>query len=41
MLEFHRGGSIRNIIYQQGQFDCVREQLYGKYNFQNISNMKK
>lgn len=34
-----QGGSIRNIIYQQGQFDCAREQLYGKYNSQNIYNM--
>lgn len=34
-----QGGSIRNIIFQQGQFDCVREELYGKYNSQNIYNM--
>lgn len=34
-----QGGSIRNIIFQQGQFDCVREELYGKYNPQNIYNM--
>ncbi len=34
-----QGGSIRNIIYQQGQFDCAREQLYGKYNPQNVYNM--
>ena len=34
-----QGGSIRNIIYQQGQFDCATEQLYGKYNPQNIYNM--
>lgn len=34
-----QGGSIRNIIFQQGQFDCVREQLYNMYNPQNIYNM--
>lgn len=33
------GGSIRNIIYQTGQFDCVREQIKGNYNAQNIYNM--
>lgn len=32
-------GSIRNIIFQEGQFDCVRETLYNKYNPQNIYNM--
>ena len=39
MQEFRKVGSIRNIINQQGQFDCIREQLYGKYNAQNIYNM--
>ena len=34
-----QGGSIRNIIFQQGQFDCAREQLYNMYNPQNIYNM--
>ena len=29
-------GSIRNIIYQQGQFDCARETIGGRYNSQNI-----
>ena len=33
------GGSIRNIIYQPGQFDCVRETIGGQYNAQNIYNM--
>ena len=33
------GGSIRNIIYQKGQFDCVMETINGKYNPQNIYNM--
>lgn len=34
-----QGGSIRNIIFQPGQFDCVRESLYNQYNPQNIYNM--
>ena len=34
-----QGGSIRNIIFQQGQFDCVRETIRGQYNPQNIYNM--
>lgn len=34
-----QGGSIRNIIYQQGQFDCTRETINGQYNSQNIYNM--
>lgn len=34
-----QGGSIRNIIYQQGQFDCARETIGGRYNSQNIYNM--
>ena len=33
-----QGGSIRNIIYQAGQFDCAREEINGKYNAQNIYN---
>lgn len=33
------GGSIRNIIFQQGQFDCARENILGRYNSQNIYNM--
>lgn len=37
--EFHKDGSIRNILYQEGQFDCARESIYGKYNAQNIYNM--
>ena len=32
-------GSIRNIIYQPGQFDCATDMLYGTYNSQNIYNM--
>lgn len=34
-----QGGNIRNIIYQQGQFDCARETIGGSYNSQNIYNM--
>jgi N-acetylmuramoyl-L-alanine amidase len=34
-----QGGSIRNIIFQQGQFDCARETIAGRYNSQNIYNM--
>lgn len=32
-------GSIRNIIFQPGQFDCARETIGGRYNPQNIYNM--
>lgn len=32
-------GSIRNIIFQQGQFDCATETLRNQYNPQNIYNM--
>lgn len=34
-----QGGNIRNIIYQEGQFDCARETIGGNYNSQNIYNM--
>ena len=34
-----QGGSIRNIIFQQGQFDCATETLRNQYNSQNIYNM--
>lgn len=33
------GGDIRSIIYQQGQFDCASETIFGQYNPQNIYNM--
>ena len=33
------GGSLRNVVYQQGQLDCVRETIGGSYNPQNIYNM--
>ena len=34
-----QGGSIQNIVFQSGQFDCVRETINGQYNPQNIYNM--
>ena len=34
------GGSIRNIIFQPGQFTCVKEVVGGAYNPQNIYNMR-
>lgn len=34
-----QGGNIRNIIFQQGQFDCARETIRNEYNSQNIYNM--
>lgn len=34
-----QGGSVRNIIYQPGQFDCATEMLRNQYNPQNIYNM--
>lgn len=32
-------GSIRNIIFQQGQFTCAGENIANRYNTQNIYNM--
>ena len=34
-----QGGSIRNILFQPGQFDCARETIANQYNSQNIYNM--
>ena len=34
-----QGGRIRNILFQQGQFDCARETIRNQYNSQNIYNM--
>ena len=34
-----QGGNIRNIIFQQGQFDCARETINYQYNPQTIYNM--
>lgn len=33
------GGTIRAVIYQKGQFDCVRETVGGKHNRQTVYNM--
>ena len=33
-------GSIRNIIFQENQFTCVKETIAGQYNPQNIYNMR-
>lgn len=38
--EYGRLDTIRQVIYQTGQFDCVRETLRGSYNQQNIYNMR-
>ncbi len=38
--EYSRLGSIRNVIFQEQQFQCVREIDRGKYNPQNIYNMR-
>ena len=37
--EYGRLATIREVIYQMGQFDCARETIRGKYNAQNIYNM--
>lgn len=34
-----QGGSVRNIIFQEDQFTCVKEVVGGRYNSQNIYNM--
>ena len=34
-----QGGDIRNIIFQERQFDCATDNLFGRYNPQNIYNM--
>lgn len=34
-----QGGNIRNILLQEGQFDCARETIRNQYNPQNIYNM--
>ena len=30
-----QGGNIRNVIFQERQFDCATDNLFGKYNPQN------
>ena len=32
--------NIRSIVFQPGQFDCVRESIGGRGNMQNIHNMR-
>ena len=32
--------SIRAVLYQPGQFTCVQESVGGRYNMQNIYNMR-
>jgi len=32
--------TVRGIVYQPGQFDCVMESIGGRYNPQNIYNMR-
>ena len=34
-----QGGNLRNILLQPGQFDCATDNLFGRYNSQNIYNM--
>ena len=34
-----KGGDVRNIIEQPGQFTCMRESVGGAYNPQNVYNM--
>lgn len=34
-----QGGNIRNIIFQERQFDCATDNLFGRYNPQNIYNI--
>ena len=38
--EYGRLHTIREVVYQAGQFNCVREVLGGEYNPQNIYNMR-
>lgn len=37
--EYGRLNGIRQVIFQQGQFNCVRTELGGRQNLQNIYNM--
>ena len=32
-------GNLRNIVFQPGQFVCMRETVGGRYNAQNVYNM--
>ena len=37
--EYSRFPTIRSVIYQEGQFNCVRTVLGGRQNLQNVYNM--
>lgn len=38
--EYGRQYTIREVVYAPGQFDCARETIGGRYNEQNIYNMR-
>ncbi len=38
--EYGRYNTIRDVVFAQGQFNCVAETLGGQYNAQNIYNMR-
>ena len=38
--EYGRLDTIRDVVYQPGQFSCVQEVIGGSYNPQNIYNMR-
>ena len=38
--EYGRIHTLRNIVYQKGQFQCASETLGGRQNLQNIYNMR-
>lgn len=38
--EYGRLYTIREVIFQPGQFTCVKESVGGRYNMQNIYNMR-
>ena len=38
--EYGRLYTVNEVIYQPGQFTCVRETVGGRYNFQNVYNMR-
>lgn len=38
--EYGRYNTVRDVIFQPGQFDCAREVIGGRYNPQNIYNME-
>lgn len=38
--EYGRLHTIREVVYQKGQFTCAMETVGGQYNYQNIYNMR-